>query len=91
MKLFIGDLTPWMTEDRILEQFSRYGSVDSVEIIRDRSTGRSRRYGFVGMPREREAKKAAKALNGSYLQGLYLRVAPTRQEDGCSRRVTLKR
>lgn len=79
MKLFVGGLTPWVTEDRILEQFLRFGAVDSVEIVRDRRSGQSQRFGFVAMPRDREAKKAIKALNGSDLQGLILSVAAKRQ------------
>jgi RNA recognition motif-containing protein len=83
MKLFIGDLTPWVTEDRILERFSQFGIVDSVVIVRDWQSGQSRRYGFVEMPKDREAKKAIRALNGSNLQGLNMKVAAKHRHVPC--------
>lgn len=76
MKLFVGGLTPWTTEHCLTERFSRYGQVDSVKIVRDGRSGQSRRFGFVEMPREREAKKAARALHGAEHQGLYMSVVP---------------
>lgn len=79
MKLFVGGLTPWISEALLRDRFSSYGKVDSVQIIRDQVSGQSRRFGFVEMPISGEARKAIKALNGTDLGGLVIHVAGNQQ------------
>lgn len=49
--------------------FEEYGAVDSVKIISDKFTGRSKGFGFVEMPSDEEAQKAIDELNGGSIDG----------------------
>src|SRR5215470_4985698 len=73
-KLFVGNLSFQTTESDISSAFEAYGAVESVSIITDRDTGRSKGFGFVLMTEESAADKAIAALNGSQLGGRALTV-----------------
>lgn len=69
MNIFVGSL-PWSIEEADLrESFEAYGAVDSVKVITDKFTGRSKGYGFVEMPDEAQALKAIEELNGATVEG----------------------
>jgi RNA recognition motif-containing protein len=69
MNIFVGSL-PWSIEEADLrESFEAYGAVDSVKIITDKFTGRSKGFGFVEMPSDDEGQKAIDELNGATVQG----------------------
>ncbi len=68
-KLFVGNLPFSATEQTLQDTFSQWGTVDSVNVITDRDTGRSRGFGFVEMSSDGEAQKAIQELNGSSLGG----------------------
>ncbi|MCG8619395.1 MAG: RNA-binding protein [Desulfobacterales bacterium] len=68
MKIYIGNFVDRITEDTIRTMFEAFGEVESVKIIKDRFSGRSRGYGFVEMPSNAEADKAIKALNGNIVE-----------------------
>src|SRR3989442_4064824 len=72
-KLFVGNLSFQTTESDITTAFEQFGAVESVQIITDRDTGRSKGFGFVAMGEE-EADKAIAQLNGSQLGGRALTV-----------------
>jgi len=72
-KIFVGNLSFQATESEITEAFKQYGAVESVSLITDRETGRSKGFGFVVMG-EDEANKAIGALNGKELGGRALTV-----------------
>ena len=72
-KLFVGNLSFQTTETDITNMFAQYGAVESVQIITDRDTGRSKGFGFVLMDQE-GADKAIAALNGSQVDGRALTV-----------------
>ncbi len=72
-KLYVGNL-PWSaSEDDIRELFSSIGVIESVSLITDRETGRSRGFAFVEMDRA-DANKAISQLNGQDFGGRPLRV-----------------
>jgi cold-inducible RNA-binding protein len=73
-KLFVGNLSFQTTESDITTAFESFGSVESVSIITDRDTGRSKGFGFVTMEEAEGADKAIAALNGSQLDGRALTV-----------------
>lgn len=69
MNIFVGSL-PWSIEEAELrEAFEAFGVVDSVKIVTDKFSGRSKGFGFVEMPNNAEAENAIKELNGSTVQG----------------------
>jgi RNA recognition motif-containing protein len=54
--------------------FEAYGTVDRVNVVTDRETGRARGFGFVEMAVDGEAERAIAALNGQDLDGRALNV-----------------
>ena len=68
-KLYVGSLSYDTTEDGLRDFFSKAGKVDSVSIITDKISGRSKGFGFVEMSSEEEAKKAIETLDGKELDG----------------------
>ena len=63
MNLYVGNLSYDANEQELEEAFARYGSVESVTIVKDRETGRSRGFAFVEMPNTEEARAAVEGLN----------------------------
>ena len=78
-KLYVGNLSFETTEDQLQAAFAAHGSVQSVAIIMDRQTGRSKGFGFVEMENDQEADDAMNALNGTELNGRTLTVSPARE------------
>jgi RNA recognition motif-containing protein len=81
MNIYVGNLSYGMSENELRDAFSAYGEVSSVKILMDRETGRSRGFGFVEMPNQREAEAAVAQLNGKDLGGRALRVNEARPRD----------
>ncbi len=69
MNIFVGSLPFSIEEADLRESFEAYGAVDSVKIISDKFTGRSKGFGFVEMQNDDEAQKAIEELNGANVQG----------------------
>ena len=63
MNIFISNLNYTTVEQELQALFQNYGDVDSVKIVTDRETGRSRGFGFVEMPNNDEALKAIDGLH----------------------------
>ena len=68
MNMYVGNLSYSVTEDDLKVLFSEFGEVESVNIIKDKFSERSKGFGFVEMPDNSEADKAIKALNGTNLK-----------------------
>jgi len=75
--VFIGNLPPGFSDERLAEAFDPYGMVLSATVARDRSTGARLRYGFVDIATERAASAAITALDGSEIEGCRLNVRPS--------------
>jgi RNA recognition motif-containing protein len=73
-KIYVGNLSYGTTDDGLRTLFASYGEVDSVSIITDRDSGRSKGFGFVEMREEADAKNAISALDGYEMDGRRLRV-----------------
>ncbi|HQX02578.1 MAG TPA: RNA-binding protein [Flavobacterium sp.] len=69
MNIFVGSLPFSIEEADLRESFEAYGAVDSVKVVTDKFTGRSKGFGFVEMPNDEEALKAIEELNGATVQG----------------------
>lgn len=72
-RLYVGNITFSTTEEELRDLFSKHGTVESVNVITDRETGRSRGFAFVEMD-EGSAEAAIQALNGSDMGGRNIRV-----------------
>ena len=83
--IFVGNLSFGATEDALRSLFEAYGTVDRVNIVTDRETGRARGFGFVEMANDGEGDKAIAALNGQELGGRALTVNEARpKSDGAA-------
>ena len=78
MNIYIGNLSFEVTEEDLKEAFKVFGKVDTVKIIKDKYTGRSKGFGFVEMPVKAEAQSAIEGLNGKDLRGRNLNVNEAR-------------
>jgi len=67
--IYVGNLAFSVTEDELRHAFEEYGQVDSVNIIQDRETGRSRGFAFVEMADQQQAKNAIDGLNLQPING----------------------
>ena len=76
--IFVGNLDFAATESSIRSLFEPYGSVDRVNLVTDRETGRSRGFAFVEMTDAAQADKAIAALNGYNLDGRALNINEAR-------------
>jgi cold-inducible RNA-binding protein len=76
--IFVGNLDFGATEASVRSLFERYGSVDRVNVVTDRETGRSRGFAFVEMPNASEGDQAISGLNGSNFEGRALNVNEAR-------------
>ena len=76
--IFVGNLSFGTTEDTVRSLFEAYGSVDRVNIVTDRDTGRARGFAFVEMSVDAEGNAAIKGLNGKDLDGRTLNVNEAR-------------
>jgi RNA recognition motif-containing protein len=76
MNIYIGKLSPNLTEGNLRSMFEAFGEVESVKVIKDQFTGRSKGFGFIEMPSNSEADQAIKALNGNFIEGQNIKVNP---------------
>ncbi len=64
MNIFVAKLSGGITSDDLRELFEEYGEVVSANVIKDKFTGESKRFGFVEMKSEEEGEKAIAELDG---------------------------
>jgi cold-inducible RNA-binding protein len=76
--IFVGNLDFAATDSSLRAKFEQYGSVDRVNLVTDRETGRSRGFAFVEMSNAEEADRAIAGLNGSDFEGRALNVNEAR-------------
>lgn len=79
MRLFVGNLAYSTTEDRLRQEFERFGNVTSVAVVIDRMSGRSRGFGFVEFSTSEEGQAAMNELNGTSLDGREIVVNEARE------------
>ncbi|MDQ3473091.1 MAG: RNA-binding protein [Acidobacteriota bacterium] len=86
-KLYVGNLAFETSSDELKTLFSQAGTVESVSLIEDRETGRSRGFGFVEMSTKEEGAAAIEQFNGKDLDGRALNVneAKPREDRGGGR------
>src|ERR1700751_4517489 len=87
-KIYVGNLSFQTTDADLNDMFSEVGQVESVQIITDRDTGRSKGFGFVPMSDDAAADKAIELFNGKEVNGRALTVneaRPMERRDSGSR------
>jgi len=78
MNIYTGNLSYEVTENELKEAFEAFGKVETVKIIKDNDTGRSKGFGFVEMPDNTEAQAAINGLNDKELKGKAMKVNTAR-------------
>ena len=81
MNIFVGSLSFKTTEEELQNEFESFGEVDSVKIILDHETLKSRGFAFVTMPNQDQAMAAIAGLNGKEINGFALKVNEARPRD----------
>ena len=80
--IFVGNLSFNATEDAVRSMFEAYGTVERVNIVTDRDTGRAKGFGFVEMSVDADGDRAIEALSGRELDGRNLTVNEARPKEG---------
>ncbi len=86
--LYVGNLSYDTTEDTLRTLFAEYGEIESVRLISDRYTGRSKGFAFVEMSTEEAAQEAISGLNGKQVDNREIKVdnaKPQRERRGSDR------
>ncbi len=73
-KLYVGNLSYGTTEQDLNALFTQAGVVESVDLIKDRDSGRSKGFAFVEMASQSEAEKAISMFNGHSMDNRELKV-----------------
>lgn len=79
-KLYVGSLPYSVDETQLRELFEPYGALESVRIINDRMTGRSKGFGFVEFDNPESASEAIAQVNGKEVEGRSLVVNEARPQ-----------
>lgn len=85
MNIYVGNLSYEVTEEDLTQAFSAFGAVESVKVITDNYSGRSKGFGFVEMPDTAAANAAIGGLDGKDLKGRLLKVNKARPRSEGSR------
>ncbi len=79
-KLYVGNLPFSATEDSLRTAFTVHGTIQSLSLVTDRTTGQPRGFGFIEMSNE-DASRAMQALNGADFGGRPLKVNEAQERD----------
>jgi RNA recognition motif-containing protein len=79
-KMYVGNIPYNATEEDLRELFSEYGEIESLKIIQDQDTGRSKGFGFIEMAEEKDTRKAIEELNGKDFMQKTLKVSEARPQ-----------
>ena len=78
MNIYVGNLSYGVTEEDLRKAFEVFGQIESLKIIKDNYSGRSKGFGFVEMPDNSDAQSAIEGLNEKEFQGRTIRVKAAR-------------
>ena len=74
-RIYVGNLSYDTTEDSLRTLFAEFGEIESVNLVTDRYSGRSRGFAFVEMSTEQAAQQAMTGLNGKQVDEREIKVA----------------
>ncbi|MHC1726375.1 MAG: RNA recognition motif domain-containing protein [Syntrophobacteraceae bacterium] len=81
MNIFVGNLSFKTTEEELQREFEAFGEVDSVKIIMDHETLKSRGFAFVTMPNQEQATAAIMGMNGKEVNGFMVKANEARPRE----------
>ncbi len=68
MEIYVGNLSPDIGKDDLIELFDKFGEVKEVRLIKEKSHGKFKGYAFIEMPSDDQAQKAIEETNGKDLK-----------------------
>jgi len=78
LNIYVGNLAYEVTEEELREEFTAFGEVSSVSVIKDKYSGQSKGFAFVEMPTLSQGQAAITGLNGKMLQNRAISVSGAR-------------
>lgn len=78
-KIYVGNLPFGVTEETLQAEFSKYGKVDELLLIKDRFTGHIKGFGFITFSSQQEAQSSLD-MNGKMLEGRPLKVTMAQEK-----------
>jgi len=78
MNIFVGNLAREVTEEDLRAEFSPFGEISSIAVIKDKFSGQPRGFAFVEMPKKEEGQAALDGLRGKMLKERTLDVSESR-------------
>ena len=81
MRIYVGNLSFGTEEPQLEQLFGQLGTVESVHLVRDHATGRSRGFGFVEMPDDTQGRAACEQLDQQEFEGRRLTVNEARPQE----------
>ena len=82
VNIYVGNLSYTTTETDLRSMFEAHGRVDRASVVMDRDTSRSKGFGFVEMPDDKEGNAAISALNEMEMQGRRMTVNVAKPKEG---------
>lgn len=81
MNIYVGNLPYSATQDELNTLFAEFGEVNSVKVVTDKFSGKSRGYAFVEMSESNSGSDAIAKLNGQEFKGRELRVSEAKPRE----------
>ena len=81
MNIYIGNLNYRVRENDLKGILEEYGTLESVKLVKDRETGKSKGFAFAEMSNDSEAKRAIEELNGASFDKKVISVAVARPRE----------
>lgn len=86
MNIYVSNLSFAIQDEDLRDFFAEYGEVSSAKVIMDKTTNRSRGFGFVEMDSDEEAKKAIAGLNNKEIEGRAMSVSVAKPKKADNKR-----
>lgn len=80
MRIYVGNLSYETSEDQLRTAFEEFGKVESVSIIKDKFSGKSKGFGFIDMNSDEEGNSAIEGMNDKEFMGRKLNVNEARPQ-----------
>ena len=78
MNIYVGNMSYEVSEEDLKEAFEVFGEVETVKVLKDKYTGKSKGFGFVEMSNDADAQSAIDSLNDKEIKGRALKVNKAR-------------
>ena len=85
MEIYVGNLSPDVGKDDLIEMFDKFGEVKEVRLIKENFRGKYKGFAFIEMPSDEQAQKAIEETNGKDLKVRPLTVSEAKPKKPRSR------